>query len=387
MVPVIEEKVGSTNDFADEVARRLEGRDLPDAGELRALLETAFFASLNEEEGRRPGFTLAWTTGTAADEEVFELSRPIAATPKNLAKLAPATLREATAIAVRRGPGGLVLWALLQHNETRDPPLAIHTLAPGVLKVVHRGVPRALYAGGQILLLDPQHPAPSPARRLTATFTCWSRDAEPVTHIDPRAALVTRVAARALDHGHGGMILVVPADVEPEGVRVHYPVGAGADVLLRRYAELVGSLPPAERLARIAGSRPRGPDGHVNVRDEAQLRAAEAVEFVARLTAIDNALLVDTDLRVRGFGVQVIEGQALPYQFRHEDPYSNDAHFDDLSTFKGTRHPAGVVFCLRQPGEAAAIIASQDGRLSLAMKDARGVVEVLGSYERGFGWR
>ncbi len=46
-----------------------------------------------------------------------------------------------------------------------------------------------------------------------------------------------------------------------------------------------------------------------------------------------------------------------------------------------------MIFCLRQPGEAAAIIASQDGRLSLVVKDASGEVEVLGSYERGFGWR
>jgi hypothetical protein len=384
---VNDERVGSTHDFADEVARHLEGGDLPDAGELRVLLETAFFASLNEEEGRRLGFTLAWTSNAGAEHEAFELARPIAATPKSVAKLAPATTREATAIAVRREGSGLVLWALLQHNEAREPPLTIHALGPGVLKVVHRGIPRALYTGGQILALEPEHPVESPARRLTATFACWSRDADPVTRIDARAALVTRVAARALEHAHGGMILVVPADVEPEGVRVHYAIRAGADVLLRRYAELVGSLPPGERLARIAASRARRPDGHMNVRDEAQLRAAEAVEFVARLTAIDNALLLDTDLRVRGFGVQVIEGQALPYEFRHRDPYSNDAHLDDLSTFKGTRHPAGVVFCLRQPGQAAAIIASQDGRLSLATKDVRGVVEVLGSYERAFGWR
>jgi len=61
-------------------------------------------------------------------------------------------------------------------------------------------------------------------------------------------------------------------------------------------------------------------------------------------------------------------------------------HTDDLSTFKGTRHPAGVIFCMRQPGAAAAIIVSQDARLSLAVKNARGGVEVLGGYERAFGW-
>ena len=73
-------------------------------------------------------------------------------------------------------------------------------------------------------------------------------------------------------------------------------------------------------------------------------------------------------------------------EFSHADPYTGSTHIDDLSTFKGTRHPAGVIFCMRQPREAAAIIASQDGRLSLAVKRADGGVEVIGSYERAFGW-
>jgi len=73
-------------------------------------------------------------------------------------------------------------------------------------------------------------------------------------------------------------------------------------------------------------------------------------------------------------------------EFSHADPYTGSRHIDDLSTFKGTRHPAGVIFCMRQPREAAAIIASQDGRLSLAVKRAEGGVEVVGSYERAFGW-
>jgi hypothetical protein len=382
------ERLGSPDDFANVLGAHLEGPDLPDLDELRSLVQIAFFASLNEEEGQRLAFTIAWTSGVRADRAVFEIVRPVQATPKNVAKLAPATSREATAIAVRREGDGLVVWALLQQNEAHEQPLTIHALAPGVLRVELAGIPRALYTRGEILLLGGAHEVKSPARRLTAAFACWSRDADEATRIDPRAAIVTRVAARALEHGHGGMILIVPAEVrEPAGVRVHYAIGAGSDALTRRYAELVGDLPAGERIARIAASRARAADGHVHVRDEAQLRAFEAVGFVARLTAIDNALLLDTDLRVRGFGVQVIEADAPHQTFQHVSPYSDDVHVDDLSTFKGTRHPAGVIFCLRQPGEAAAIIASQDGRLSLAVKDARGVVEVLGSYERAFGWR
>ena len=109
------------------------------------------------------------------------------------------------------------------------------------------------------------------------------------------------------------------------------------------------------------------------MRDEDQIAFAETIELVARLTAVDNALLLDTDLNVRGFGVQVIEGETPQHELpapRTRTP--RDVHVDDLSTFKGTRHPAGVIYCMRQPREAAAIIVSQDGHLTLAIKDAPG---------------
>lgn len=385
---MIDERLGSPDEFANALGAHLEGPDLPDLRDLRSLVELAFFASLNEEEGQRLAFTIAWMDRATPDRAVFEIARPVRATPKNVAKLAPATSREATAIAVRRAGDDLMVWGLCQQNEAREQPLTIHALAPGVLRVELAGIPRALYTRGEILLLGGEHQVKSPARRLTAAFACWARDADPRTRVDARAALVTRIAARALEHGHGGMILIIPAEVrEPEGVRMHYPVSAGANVLAQRYEELMGNVPAEERLARIAAARIRSADGHLNVRDEAQIRASDAVGFVARLTAIDNALLLDTALHVRGFGVQVIEGYAPKQSFEHVSPYSDDIHVDDLSTFKGTRHPAGVIFCLRQPGEAAAIIASQDGRLTLAIKDARGIIEVLGSYERAFGWR
>jgi hypothetical protein len=158
-------------------------------------------------------------------------------------------------------------------------------------------------------------------------------------------------------------------------------------MLVQRYLQVIRNVAKPDRLARLVGSRPRTLDGRVLVRDEDQIAFGEAIELVARLTAIDNALLVDTELRVRGFGVQVLESDVPRAEFQHTSPYSDDVHTDDLTTFKGTRHPAGVIFCMRQPREAAAIIASQDGNLSLAVKDTNGAVEVLGSYVRAFGWK
>jgi hypothetical protein len=350
---VNEERLGSPAQFAEELAEHLAARadatsPLPSRAELAALVDAMFFASLHEEEGRRVEFSVAWQPGSHGCAALVSITTPVRATPKNLSKLAPATRSEATSIAVRRDGADLVAWALLERSASGHQPLTIRALGSGVLRVEYGGVPCGLYARGQLLFLGAAQTVKSPAEQLSRTFPAWRAGGG----VDVRALAITRIAARALAHGHGGMILVMPAEVAaPRGVRVHYGVGDGADLLAARYAE------------------------------------AEAIDLVARLTAIDNALLLDTDLRVRGFGVQVIEGDTPNMSFTHVAPYSDDVHVDDLSTFKGTRHPAGVIFCIRQDSEAAAIIASQDGQLSLATKDSHGAVQVLGSYERAFGWR
>jgi hypothetical protein len=390
---VTEERLGSPTEFAAQLARHLApfaeaARPLPGDEELARLIDVVFFASLHEEEARSLQFNVAWQPTSADCSAAVTIAPPVVAGPKSLVKLAPATQQDATSIAVRLEGGAMVAWAILQRSSAAEAPLTIRVLAPGVLRVDYAGMPRALYARGEILLLGGPHEVKSPARLLTSTFRPWSADADPAVGIDLRAAVVTRIATRALEHGHGGMILLVPADVAaPRGVRVHYAVGEGAGVLARRYADVIRDVAIADRLERLRGSRARAVDGRVYVRDEAQLAFAEAIDLVARLTAIDNAVLLDTDLNLRGFGVQVLEADSPQRSFEHASPYTDDVHVDDLSTFKGTRHPAGVIFCIRQEHEAAAIIASQDGRLSLATRDQRGVIGVLGSYERAFGWR
>jgi hypothetical protein len=388
-----EERLGSPTEFAQRLARHLAlfahaALPLPNDDELARLVDVMFFASLHEEEGRAATFNVAWQPSHGDCAALIAMEVPVLVTPKNLAKLAPATQQEATSIAVRSVRGELVAWALLQRSATAEAPLTIWALAAGVLRVDYAGIPRALYARGEIGFLGGSHETTSPARVLTNTFPEWQAEADRESGIDLRAAVVTRIAARALEHRHGAMILLVPAELaDPAGVRAHYAVGEGRNLLAKRYSDVTRDVTNEQRLERLRGSRARGADGRVYVRDEAQLAFAEAIELVARLTSIDNALLLDTHLNIRGFGVQVLEADVPQMEFAHANPYSDDVHIDDLSTFKGTRHPAGVIFCMRQRSEAAAIIASQDGRLSLATKDSRGFIQVVGSYERAFGWR
>jgi len=390
---VNEERLHATSEFTAQLATHLARfreptLPLPDAAQLAALVDAVFFASLHEEEARRVDFNVAWQPDARDCAAVLMLEPQVHVTPKNLAKLAPATWGEATAIALRPGDEGIIAWALLERSTSMQQPLTIRSLDAGVLRVDYAGMPRALYARGEIVLLGDPRQVPTPSALLSKTFETWRANIDPTTGIDLCAAVVTRVAAQVLAHQHGGMILLMPAEVAaPQGVRVHYGVDGGTDVLAQRYARVVRDIAPPERLARLKGSRPRNYDGRVTVRDEDQIAFGESIELVARLTAVDNALLLDTDLRVRGFGVQVIEGDAPKTSFRHTNPYSGESHIDDLSTFKGTRHPAGVIYCMRQPREAAAIVVSQDGHLMLVVKDRAGDVHVIGSYDHAFGWR
>jgi hypothetical protein len=383
---VNDERLGSTAAFVAQLGPHLERyRDqalpLPDAAQLGTLVETMFFASLYEEEARRTDFGIAWQPDPLECTAIVALSSPVALTPRNLAKLAPATSGESTAVALRADGTAITAWAILERSTVARQPLAIRALSAGVLRVDYGGVPRALYARGETLLLDGEAPQLSPSRQLSRTFDAWR-----ASEIDLRAAVIVRIAMQVLAHRHGGMILIMPADTAtPTGVRVHYPV-TDSDVLAHRMDKVVRVVSGAEQLTRLKGSRHRTPDGRVSVRDEAQIAFAETIELIARLTAVDNALLLDTNLRVRGFGVQVVDHDAPKPTFRHTNPYTGESHFDDLTTFKGTRHPAGVIYCLRQPREAAAIIASQDGHLSLVVKHGADV-EVIGRYDHAFGWR
>jgi hypothetical protein len=195
------ERLGSPTEFARAVVQL--GLSVPD-DHVHALVEAAFYASLQEEEARHAAFSIAWEPAAHACKSVIAIGSPVTVTPKNLAKLAPATRLETTAIAVRPEGGQLVAWALLEQGPPAKQPFTIRVLGSGVLRVDVAGAPRALYARGETYLIDG---VKSPAALLARTFE----------GIGDRAARITRIAARVLDHGHGGMLLITPAGVEPRG--------------------------------------------------------------------------------------------------------------------------------------------------------------------------
>lgn len=102
-----EERLGSPSEFAAQLGAhlarfRVAALPLPDRAQLAALIDATFFARLHEEEARRVDFGVAWQPDARECAAVVALASPVRLTPKNLAKLAPATWGSAIRIKSSR---------------------------------------------------------------------------------------------------------------------------------------------------------------------------------------------------------------------------------------------------------------------------------------------
>src|SRR3954462_11149753 len=108
----------------------------PDAETIAALVDLAFWASLQREEGRAPKISLAFVPPEAGTHAmVFE--RALAADPRGLARVAPAAARPGIHLGVGPDGGALRVW-----GTPRSVPLlafVIEVVEPGLLVLKQRG--------------------------------------------------------------------------------------------------------------------------------------------------------------------------------------------------------------------------------------------------------
>ena len=111
------------------------GAPLPDAGAIEALIDAAFWASLQREEGHAPEISLAFLPPERALRPLM-LAAPLPLGPRALARLAPAVARPGIHLGVWRERGELLVW-----GTTRATPIfcfVLEVLGPGLLVVKHR---------------------------------------------------------------------------------------------------------------------------------------------------------------------------------------------------------------------------------------------------------
>lgn len=319
---------------------------------IRSMLEEAFWASLRTEEGRRHNFALKYgpqSEDAPSHKDPIVLNEPLSFNSRTLAKLAPA-LHSTQVIGgwpreAATGKGELVIWGFAQTSGS----MSLQTIEPGKI-IVSVGFGGKAGMDGQIADFVSEYAL----QRLRDVFQKARRNdvAQDAGLVEIFRSIDLEIIARAMrSHGKGGTLLVVGNYDKCVVDEMRYSVKP--DQTLKAYLE---SRDSALRDGRLAGDRKV---------------FQKLLESIGQLTAVDGATMVTYDLRLLGFGAKIKpRSSSEQFDLRLSGPFENShlrrERSSDMSW--GTRHKSAAQFIFDQR-DALAIVASQDGRLSVFMWD------------------
>lgn len=330
------------------------GTPLPDRGAIEAMIDAAFWASLQREEGYVPEISLAFLPPERAVRPL-RLAAPLSLGPRALARLAPAVQRPGIHLGVWRDHDALLVW-----GTTRVVPsfcFVLEVLGPGLLVVKHRMREDsakfrnvAVFEGDEVKVLSQQAAdvwdGPAVLRSLITPELSGSGD-------DPDDVLL-RLAVSMRAHKRGGTLLVVPTGTEAWRESIVRPITYAVEPAFIELAELVREAAP-ESPSHVRGALGR------------------AVDAIAGLTAVDGATLITDRYELLAFGAKIgrPDGRTRVERVLLTEPIEGGAAAVVASVqLGGTRHISAAQFAQDQQ-DAVALVASQDGRFTVFAWSAR----------------
>ncbi|MFO0617912.1 MAG: hypothetical protein U0414_35305 [Polyangiaceae bacterium] len=361
----------SPGDFAKRLDAML-GADTsprPTSEALRELVLTAFYASLEREEGVELRFALAYVGREKLYTEhggpdlwaPLELASPVPLTVDAVAKLAQAADPWRSVIAVGGPAGALEILGVIRTGRARTliwDCLVLRATAPGHLQAFVGDAYAMELAKGSVIAAEPVlvFDGGLVRARLDDMAAEHGLDARLYTRA------LRRVVRNLTDRGVGG-IVVVGADDALDLVRGGYPLARPSPTL----RDAVGPPsdaegPPSAPPRPIEQEALRAVDHRATVFDE-------VTSFVADLATIDGALVLGSDLSVLAFGARLVAPPitALPV-VRARDGDATRSDGSPLAKL-GTRHNSAAALCAARAGVVVFVV-SEDGPISAMLRSA-----------------
>lgn len=376
---------------------------LPDIDCLRFILETAFFASSAHEEGRDLRFVLccAPTVSIPLDGgglvPVVPFQTPRELSIDALRSLAPAVNPNNAAILVTypetagSQPAGRLAGVLNVGSHVarsrsgrsfyyRPSPYAllIDVRGAGELNVYRGGIKLATLRGGrlqddlvysgleflpiaEILAAGAEALRPR-IRRPDGEPLRESADFEWTALLNTILCTVNGIQ----EHEHGGTLLLVAPGVERTlPVRMKFDVDERNSVVTDRFVDFVNA-----RHALVGARNGRGPAPQFESATYlAEEDLADAADLAARLSAVDGALALRSDLGILGFGAEIVLDATRPvgaFEVTGHPLRGGDWPAVDSESF-GMRHRSALR-CIAEASGAAAFVVSQDGTVTFMWK-------------------
>ncbi|HEX2206864.1 MAG TPA: hypothetical protein VHG93_04225 [Longimicrobium sp.] len=332
-------------------ARQRGSRDFapqPDTVVIEALIDTAFWASLQREEGHAPRISLAFVPPDVSGHAMV-FARPLPLWPRSLAKLAPAVERPGIHLGVWPEDGALRVWGTAR--SVPELAFVLEVVEPGLVVVKYRRGDEldkygtvAVLQGDHIQVVDENAASLPDCPDLLSSLLGFDA---PVPAVGPTGVLI-QLAVSMRAHGRGGSLLLVPAGSDDWQASASQPIPYG----VTPFADVADLL----RADEAERSRPAW--------REALRRAVDAV---AGLTAVDGATVLNERHELLAFGVKLARrrGAERVEQIALTAPViGNVAEVVDPSRLGGTRHLSAAQF-IHEQRDALAMVASQDGRFTV----------------------
>lgn len=347
------------------------GGEVPSKDHLTTLLDAVFWTSFEKEEGRSVSVSLIFRQ-PASGSDTFCFDRPLPLTSKSLTKLGPALENPRAHISVWPDEQGqLKIWGFRTGSDdfiTSD--LWIQGLGPGCVLISYGGRSLAALSGNSAVFVDPGILMKAVLPKITPLSPQSSPS--PIGILRYNSLLYIAQAMRT--HGHGGTVLVVPEENGwQQSIRLPAPYTGGASFLDASVDMLTST---SDQLAsqksffdfikkRVLTKRQ---DKYTRTRQKIKQQCSR----IARLTAVDGALVMTADRYTYCFGAKIQAINPIPSSFTVQvlkpiEGYTRSAL--NMSDLGGTRHQSAAQFAFDQPG-AVAIVASQDGDVTFFTQES-----------------
>lgn len=406
-----------TKDQWDKHSRDVHGNsrcaELPPLNLLTGLLEVAFFASLESEEGRDlnfllccnkkgdpiPRLTPAGPEGTEACRVLrFSQSKPFSV--KEIRRLAPATSPVLSCILVEwdsDGSGLLITGVVLLGSSwfiakrgfdfgrfVDQPPHTLlidvsgrgHlTVSVGVIRLaslshgtltLNVGTTQTQMFGMLKLMKGGIDRLSSQAKRRAGQKRAWVK--EWIHYTDVIVSILNSIESG----GHGGTLIVAsPQWMEKRKdrfLKIRNPL-SNATVLHDAFVTHLSALYRSGLMRRAA---PKDAHQDLELRRSLQQRNS-AVSVVAGFSSVDGAVLLSSDLVCHGFGCEiVIGGKVRDFELCLHDGAKKGKREVLNREEHGMRHRSVFRLCAENP-HLAAFVCSQDGGVKMIWKNRQQV--------------
>ena len=196
-------------------------------------------------------------------------------------------------------------------------------------------------------------------------------------HTQQWLSVLCRILLRVQKIKHGGAILITP-DLDTPDLNIKYRIDYS-----RLETSLAGNATTKlksdfleQHLLKLSETKAREiPSSHYFQlrRFEKELRAGKneidgVIWFIALLTRVDGLVVVDRNLAVQGYGVEITNSQEPANLFIASDRTASPGKLRpaDYNHF-GTRHRSMMRYCFQHPGSIGFVI-SQDGEVRVITK-------------------